>query len=77
MSDNSLNNDDLEIPEITDFTGAEVGKYYDAYRAWQTRNVVVDPDLAAEFPDSESVNRALRRVSTARRRRHSKPAKAR
>jgi hypothetical protein len=27
--------DDLDIPEISDFTGAEVGKYYKAYQAWK------------------------------------------
>ncbi len=72
MSD-EISNDDLEIPEITDFTGAEVGKYYKAYQAWKKRIVVLDPDLAGDFPDSDSVNRTLRRVAQARRRRNRVP----
>ena len=35
------------------------GKYYAAYKEG-TNVVLLDPDLAKEFPDSESVNRALR-----------------
>ncbi len=73
MSD-ELSNDDLEIPEITDFTGAEVGKYYKAYQAWRRRHIVLDPDLASDFPDSESVNTTLRRVARARRRRRHESA---
>ena len=47
--------DDLE-PEY-DFSGAVRGKYYQRYQ--QGRNVVLlDPDVAQAFKDSESVNRA-------------------
>lgn len=49
--------DDLQ-PEY-DFSGALRGKYYERYR--QATNVVLlDPDVAQAFKDSESVNRALR-----------------
>ncbi len=49
--------DDLE-PEY-DFTGAVRGKYYERYQ--QGSNVVLlDPDVAQAFKDSEAVNRALR-----------------
>ena len=49
--------DDLE-PEY-DFTGAVRGKYYERYQ--QGSNVVLlDPDVAHAFRDSEAVNRALR-----------------
>jgi hypothetical protein len=46
-----------------------VGKYYEAALRWKKRQVVLDPDLLSDFPDSESVNRTLRRVAQARRRR--------
>ena len=49
--------DDLE-PEY-DFTEAVRGKYYKRYQ--QGSNVVLlDPDVAQTFRDSEAVNRALR-----------------
>jgi hypothetical protein len=53
----------------------EVGKYYEAYQSWKKRQISLDPDVATEFPDSESVNRTLRRVATARRRRRGDAAK--
>jgi hypothetical protein len=37
------------------------GKYTDAYRR-RTNVVLLDPDLAAAFPDSKSVNDALRAI---------------
>ena len=42
-----------------DISGGERGKYYDRYRAG-TNVVLLEPDVAAVFHDSESVNRALR-----------------
>ena len=49
--------DDLE-PEY-DFTGTVRGKYFERYQ--QGSNVVLlDPDVAQAFRDSEAVNRALR-----------------
>jgi hypothetical protein len=45
-----------------DFQGGVRGKY--ARRFAQGTNVVVlDPDVAAAFPDSAAVNRALRKVA--------------
>ena len=42
-----------------DFSTAVRGKYVDAYR--RAKNVrLLDPELAATFPDSRSVNDALR-----------------
>lgn len=38
----------------------ERGKYAKRYRAEGTNVVLLDPDLHELFPDSESVNRALR-----------------
>ncbi len=42
-----------------DFSGGERGKYYDRYQAG-TNVVLLDPDVAVVFHESESVNRALR-----------------
>ncbi len=49
--------DDL-LPEY-DFSGAVRGKYYERYRQG-TNVVLLEPDVAQAFKDSESVNRALR-----------------
>ena len=38
----------------------ERGKYAKRYREEGTNFVLIDPDLAGDFPDSESVNQALR-----------------
>jgi len=42
-----------------DFSGGVRGKHHEAYKAG-TNVVVLDADVAAAFPDSPSVNRALR-----------------
>ena len=42
-----------------DFRGAVVGKYARRY-AEGTNMVLLDPDVAGAFPDSKSVNEALR-----------------
>jgi len=49
--------DDLQ-PEY-DFTNAVRGKYYQRYQAG-SNVILLDPDIARTFKDSESVNRALR-----------------
>ena len=49
--------DDL-LPEY-DFSGAVRGKYYERYRQG-TNVVLLDPDIAAVFRDSASVNHTLR-----------------
>ena len=51
-------NDD-EGKEEYDFTGGVRGKYAEEY-AKGTNIVIIDPDLQDVFPDSESVNNALR-----------------
>ena len=44
--------------KLSDFKKLERGKYYE--RVKQSSNVVVlDPEVAAVFPNSEAVNRAL------------------
>lgn len=44
-----------------DFSGGARGKYADRY-AEGSNIVVLEPDVADAFPDSESVNDALREV---------------
>jgi hypothetical protein len=51
-------NDDEMRPEY-DFRGGERGKYFAQYQQG-TNVVVLEPDLAKVFRDSESVNQALR-----------------
>jgi hypothetical protein len=54
----TTNNNDEMLPEY-DFSAGDRGKYYQAYT--QSSNVVIlDPDLAEIFRDSDSVNEALR-----------------
>jgi hypothetical protein len=49
-----------------DFTGAVRGKYYERFR--QSSNVVLlEPDVAAAFPNSASVNEALRALASSSR----------
>ncbi|MBD0319748.1 MAG: hypothetical protein ICV87_05405 [Gemmatimonadetes bacterium] len=50
------------LPEY-DFSAGVRGKYAERYPRASTV-VVLDPDVAAVFPDSESVNCALRALAT-------------
>lgn len=50
--------DDETLPEY-DFSKGVRGKYAKQY-AEGTNLILLEPDLAAEFPDSKSVSRALR-----------------
>lgn len=53
------------LPEY-DFSGGVVGQY--AARYTKGSNVVVlDPDVAVAFPNSEAVNRALRQLMEQRK----------
>lgn len=54
-------NDDI-LPEY-DFSKAVRGKYYERYQAG-TNVVLLEPDVAAAFPDSDAVNEALRSLLT-------------
>ena len=45
-----------------DYSKAERGKYYKRLLKGASNIVVLDRDVAREFPDSASVNRALRSV---------------
>jgi hypothetical protein len=56
------NEEDPDLLEEYDFSGGVRGKY--AARFAQGANVVVlDPDVAEVFTDSESVNQALRALA--------------
>lgn len=50
---------DSEMKPEYDFSGGVRGKYAKAY-AEGTNVVLLDPEVAREFPDSRSVNEALR-----------------
>jgi hypothetical protein len=52
-----------------DFTGGKRGRYAKRYAAG-TNLVLLEPDVAAAFPDSESVNQALRLLVKAARAGH-------
>jgi hypothetical protein len=50
---------DSDILDEYDFSGGKRGKYAQRY-AQSTNIVILTPDVAEVFPDSESVNEALR-----------------
>jgi len=58
---NEEKNEQVEMLDEYDFSSAVVGKYAKQY-AEGTNIVVLDPDLAAVFPDSSAVNHALREL---------------
>ena len=59
MSPNSLKVSEPEMRPEYDFSGAVRGKYYK--RFLEGANVVVlEPDVAKQFKNSDSVNKALR-----------------
>jgi len=53
------NSNDDEMRPGYDFSHGVRGRHFEAYRAG-TNVVFLEPDLAAAFPDSASVNQALR-----------------
>jgi hypothetical protein len=59
MSNSTDPTNDPLRPEY-DFSEGQRGRYAQQYAAG-TNLARIDPDLAAAFPDSEAVNRALRR----------------
>ncbi len=62
MSQQTNDEQDPEMLEEYDFSGGVRGKYVGRFA--QGANVVVlDPDVAEVFADSESVNRALRALA--------------
>jgi hypothetical protein len=62
MSQEANNEREPDTLEEYDFSGGERGKYASRFpRGSQV--VVLDPDVAQVFTDSESVNRALRALA--------------
>jgi hypothetical protein len=56
---NNKTNDEVEMLDEYDFTGGVRGKYVD--RMAKSKNMILlEPDVAEVFTDSESVNQALR-----------------
>ncbi len=57
-----LNKESTEMLDEYDFSQGVVGKYAKQY-AEGTNIVLLDPDVAKVFPDSEAVNQALRAIA--------------
>ena len=60
MSQDSNKSSHPEMLDEYDFSGGVRGKYVDRFPKGSNVVVVLDPDVAEIFKDSESVNRALR-----------------
>lgn len=56
---NKKTNEEIDMLDEYDFTGGVRGKYVDRV-ANRTHVVVLEPDVAEIFTDSDSVNQALR-----------------
>jgi hypothetical protein len=59
MSQSNNQEPEDEMRAEYDFSGGVRGKYYQQYKQG-TNVVLLEPDIAEVFRDSESVNRALR-----------------
>ena len=57
-----MNKETAEMLDEYDFSQGVVGKYAKKY-AEGTNLVLLDPDVAKVFPDSEAVNQALRAIA--------------
>ncbi len=56
------NETDPDMLDEYDFSNGVRGKYVDRF-AKESNVIVLDPDVAQVFPDSESVNQALRALA--------------
>lgn len=56
-------NSENEMLDEYDFGGGVRGKYVDRFPKGSNVVVVLEPDVAQLFPDSESVNQALRALA--------------
>ena len=63
MKKTNVDEDDDLLPEydFSQMKGAVRGKYVERFREG-TNLVLLDPDVAAAFPDAKAVNDALRRM---------------
>ena len=66
MSNESHNADNDEMHSEYNFSKGVRGKYADRF-AEGTNLILLQPDVAKEFPDSESVNEALRSLLRSRK----------
>jgi hypothetical protein len=66
MSNDSKTPDSDDMRPEYDFSNAVQGKYADRF-AQGTNLVRIQPDVAKEFPDSQSVNEALRSLLRSRK----------
>lgn len=57
--------DEPEMREEYDFSKGVRGKYASRFQSGLVVTVVLDPDVAEAFPDSTSVNEALRLIAKA------------
>ena len=55
---------DHNLLEHYDFSKGVRGKYVERYRRKETNVVMIDKDVAAVFPDANSVNQALRALAS-------------
>jgi hypothetical protein len=62
MNQNQINSGDEEMLEEYDFSKGIRGKYVSRFKDG-SNIVVLDPDVAEIFNDSESVNKALRSIA--------------
>ncbi len=67
--------EDMEMREEYDFSGGVRGKYAKRY-AEGSNVIVLDPELTEMFPDSKSVNEALKYLAKLVRQTQKKTAKA-
>jgi hypothetical protein len=72
MSGSKKNDGSDRVREEYDFSSGQRGKYAKQFEEG-TNLVALDDDIAAAFPDSESVNRALRALLDFARRAVRKP----
>ena len=63
MNQEANNDHDQDLLEEYDFSGGVRGKYVNRFQSG-CNVVVLDPDVAKVFTDSESVNQALRALVT-------------
>ena len=63
MNQEPINEPDDDMRNEYDFSGGVRGKYVGRF-ADGSNVVVLDPDVASVFTDSESVNQALRALAT-------------
>lgn len=68
-----MKDDKPEIQDEYDFSQGVCGKYAERY-AEGSNVVVLSPDVAEAFPDSEAVNDALRALAAIARRSAGKPS---